>query len=207
MWLGMMCGVALTAAANAQTTSALKDLVEAAGRGDVQPATAALATTEDHDIQIILSAGLAASRLQAGVAVDPELQRLANSTDPELRRAALGIMTGNAFADGNYAEAARAGRMFATAAREAGDQEDATAADRTWQLAALLSDVPPQRVDGTLRTGSTGARNDKVGLPRIDLTINGVAQDAVFDTGANLSVLSAETARRMGIGTGAATGD
>ena len=47
--------------------------------------------------------------------------------------------------------------------------------------------------------GSTGARIDQVGLPRIDIAINGQPQDAIFDTGANLSVLSTEAARRLGV--------
>lgn len=199
LWLAIICGAALASPASGQTSPPLNELLEAAGRGDVRPAGEALAATNDTDVRTVLSAKLAASRLQVGVARDPVLQRLASSADPALRRAALGIITSAAFADGEYTEAARAGRLFAAALRDAGEQEDAAVADRTWQLAALLSDVPPQRVEGTVVTGRAAARNDKVGLPRVDLAINGVAQDAVFDTGANLSVLSAELAKRMGV--------
>src|SRR5688500_11483980 len=172
LWFAIICGAALASAASAQNSPPLNELLQAVGRGDVQPASEALAVTNDPDIRAILSAELAASRLTAGVARDPVLQRLASSADPTLRRAALGIITSAAFADVEYAEAARAGRLFAAALRDAGEHEDAAAADRTWQLAALLSDVSPQRVDGTLITGSAAARNDKVGLPRVDLAIN-----------------------------------
>ena len=43
------------------------------------------------------------------------------------------------------------------------------------------------------------ARRDRVGLTRIDIAVNGQAQEAVFDTGAALSVLSASTAQRLGV--------
>lgn len=40
---------------------------------------------------------------------------------------------------------------------------------------------------------------DKVGLTRITFSVNGRSQEAVVDTGANLSVLSAAAARRLGV--------
>jgi clan AA aspartic protease (TIGR02281 family) len=66
-------------------------------------------------------------------------------------------------------------------------------------LAQLLTGRPPQRVEGSVVPASIASHYDRVGLPRIEVTVNGQAQEAVVDTGANLSVLSRDTARRMGI--------
>lgn len=198
-WIAPLVGLLLATEAQAQGSTTLDGLLDAAGRGEVAAAAQALDSTADANVRAVLGAGLAAARLQAGVAGDPALRRLAENGDPALRRAALTVLTNAAFADGDYAEAARAGRLMEAALAENGQRAEAEAAGRTWQLATLLIDVPAQRVEGALAPGSTAARSDKVGLPRIDIAVNGVAQDAVFDTGANLSVLSAETARRMGV--------
>ena len=47
--------------------------------------------------------------------------------------------------------------------------------------------------------GSAAAAIGPVGLPRVDVAINGAGVDAIFDTGANLSVLSTATAQRLGV--------
>jgi predicted aspartyl protease len=67
------------------------------------------------------------------------------------------------------------------------------------QLAGMLADQPRQRLEGTLVPGSGPAHRDVAGLMRVEMRVNGQAQEAVFDTGAALSVLSASTARRLGV--------
>jgi predicted aspartyl protease len=109
------------------------------------------------------------------------------------------VITGSAFAHGDYAEAARAGRLLAEAQAAAGAAEDAAATERVWRLAALLVRHGRPGVEGAVRAATVPARRDRVGLTRIDFRVNGQAQEAVFDTGANLSVLSASTARRLGV--------
>ena len=56
-----------------------------------------------------------------------------------------------------------------------------------------------RRVEGAVAHQSIPARTDRVGLPRIDVAVNGQAVEAMFDTGSSLSVLSAATARRLGV--------
>lgn len=197
----------LPALAQAQTATPvpaaedpLDALLDAASRGETAPLERALAdpgTNADH--RTLLRAALAAGRLDPAVPRDPALRRLTGARDPRLRRAALRILAGSAFAHGDYAEAERAGRRLAEAYRQSGDDAAAAASDRVWQLAALLAPHGRTGLAGPVRPGSTAARRDRVGLTRIDVSVNGRPQEAVFDTGANLSVLSASAATRLGV--------
>lgn len=203
--LTMIAGWALMLATPLAAQAAPADfdsLFDAAGRGDIAPITHALAEAHDPDMAALLRAALAAARFDPAAAHDPALMRLAQAdAEPARRRAALGIMTGAAFGSGDYATAARVGEAYADALRADGKAEEAAAADRTWRLAALLAGRPAQRVDGAVATGSIPLTRDQAGLPRISIGVNGGAQEAVFDTGANLSVLSASTAERLGVAT------
>jgi predicted aspartyl protease len=197
--------LALSPAARAQpqpqapaAPSAIETAFEAAERGDLGPAERALATAAG-DAATLLRARLAAARHDPAVARDPALARLAGSGDRRLRDAALAILTSASFAASDYRAAETWGRRLAEAQTARGDAEGAAGTERAWRLAALLAGSPAQAVEGAVREGETAARLDRVGLPRIDVAVNGAAQEAVFDTGANLSVLSAETARRLGV--------
>lgn len=176
-------------------------LFEAANRGEGAALERAVADpATDATVRMLLRARLAAGRFDPAVVRDPALQRLAaEGGDVALRRAALSIITASAFANGDYAEAARAGRPLAEALAAAGETEQAEGTERAWRLAELLEGQPRQAVEGAIAAGSTAARVDPVGLPRVDIAINGEGIDAIFDTGANLSVLSTETAERLGV--------
>ena len=178
---------------------ALDALFEAARRGDVSMLRLAIDAAADAEVRALIRARLAAAALDPAAASEPALARLAAGGNPALRRAALQVLTGAAFAEGDYAAAARHGRPLAEALAAAGMREEAEDADRTWRLAALLAGRPAQRLAAPVAAGSTAARIDRVGLPRIDMAVNGRPVEAVFDTGANLTVLSAETARRLGV--------
>ena len=177
----------------------LDDLFKAARRGDVSRLRLALDSAPDAEVRALIRARLAAASLDPAAAGEPALLRLAAGGDPALRRAALEVLTSASFAEGDYAGAARHGRPLAEALAAAGLRDEAEDADRAWRLAALLAGRPSQRLAAPVAAGSTAARIDRVGLPRIDMTVNGQAIEAVFDTGANLTVLSAETARRLGV--------
>ena len=174
-------------------------LVESAARGDFAPTARALEQAQDPDLRAVLRAQLAAARFEGTVLNDPALTRLAAGEDPVLRRAALSVLTSAAFVQADFAAAARFGRQLAEALAASGDTEFATETERSWRLAALLAEQPRQALAGPVAPGGTAMRIDRVGLPRIDMAVNGQAQEAVFDTGAAFSVLSAETARRMGV--------
>ncbi|MBX3562890.1 MAG: aspartyl protease family protein [Sphingomonas sp.] len=176
----------------------LDALFAAAGRGDMAPIARALDEAADADERALLRARIAAARYESGMAADPVLRRLAQGEDLDRRRAALALLASVAFADGVYAEAARLGQVLEAELLAAG-RDGAEGAGRMWRLAALLAGQPAQVVDGGVVAGAAPARVDRVGLPRIDFAVNGAAQEAVFDTGAALSVLSAATAERLGV--------
>ena len=191
---------AVPAAPPPRAMGPLDAIFDAAGRGEMAPLQRALADrTTRPEVRVLLNAGLAASRNDPAAGRDPALRRMAEGGDSALRRVALRILTGTTFAQGEYEEAARYGRILAEAQAVAGEAAEASATEQVWRLAALLAPHGQPRVEGPVRAATVPARADRVGLTRIDFTVNGIVQDAVVDTGANLSVLSVATARRMGV--------
>lgn len=191
--------LALCAPAAAHTQPmALPAWLEAAERGEMAPMRAALASSRDADERALLEAQLAASRGEA-VHRRAELARLAAGPDAAKAQAALTIITASAFGQNDYAAAAPAAEALAARLRASGDTQGADAVGRTHGLSALLKDAPGQRIDGAIALASTPLSHDAVGLPRIRIGVNGGEDEAVVDTGAGLTVLSAETARRLGV--------
>jgi predicted aspartyl protease len=134
------------------------------------------------------------------VSADRRLRALAAPGSPrELRRAALTILGSASFSSGDYAETARLSGALEQLLTQAGDAEAAGVTAMTRRIAELLAAEPRQRLEAPLNIGRSAARRDVAGLMRVDVAVNGVRQDAVFDTGANLSVLSASTAQRLGL--------
>ena len=191
--------LALAGPSPATPPATLDGLFEAASRGDMAALTHAAQSARDPELRVLLEARLAVARYDAARATNPTVRALAAGGEPDRRRAALAILSMSAYASGNFAEAASTGRSLADAQAAAGNSESAAATERSWRLAALLAGQPDQRIEGAVAQATIPASVDRAGLPRIAISVNGIAQDAVFDTGANFSVLSAETARRMGI--------
>ncbi len=197
--IGLMGALALASAATAQPRAPLDTLFEAADRGEVATLERALASERDESARRLLTARIAAARGDIGAAADPRIGALAEGGDPAHRRAALSLLMPAAFASGDYAAAARHGRALVGAMAADADPELKVGIEQTAQLASIMADQPAPRVEGAVATGGIPASVDRVGLPRISVAVNGQAQEAVFDTGAALSVLSAETARRLGV--------
>jgi predicted aspartyl protease len=172
-------------------------LLEAVGRGEVAPIDRALAGPLPADTAALLRAARAATRYDPAATAEPALARLAAGRDPALRRGVLSVLTSAAFANGDYAGAARAGRQLEAALRADGKAREADGVGRTWRLAALLAGRPGQT--GTPVPASAEVHRDAVGMNRMAITVNGTTLDSVIDTGAGLSVLSAGTARQLGI--------
>ena len=208
---GLLAGAGMTTAlpAGAATMAAqaapaagvdVNDLLEAVARGELAPVDRALAGPLPADTAALLRAARAATRYDFAATADPALARLASGQDPALRRAALTVLTGASFANGDYAGAARAGGQLEDALRAAGKIHDAEGVGRTWRLAALLAGRPAQSLASAAPVpASSGVHRDAVGMNRMSISVNGTALDSVIDTGANLSVLTTETARRLGI--------
>ena len=183
--------------APARTPTPLEAAMDAADRGELGPLQR-MAAGARGDLAAVIRGRLALARLDPAPA-DAALARIAAGRDPALRAAALSVFTADAFLRGAYAEAARWGRALEAADTARGDAEALQNSTRERQIAALLAGHPPQSLEGAVAARTIPERTDRVGLPRIDIAVNGQAQEAVFDTGASLSVLSAETARRLGV--------
>ena len=65
-------------------------------------------------------------------------------------------------------------------------------------IASLLAKQPRQAVAGGM-PASIPTMRDKAGLVRAAVVISGLTQNAILDTGANLSVMSASAAKRLGL--------
>ena len=187
------------AAARPDRAARLEALGKAADRGDVAALNRALAAEADADLRALIGARLAAMRGDPHVATDADLRRLALTGERDTRAVAVTILGGLAFGRGDYAAAARLSAELEALQRAAGKSEDAERTVMTRQVAEILAREPRQRIEGAVAAGSGGAQRDVAGLMRVDMKVNGQAQDAVFDTGANLSVLSASTAQRLGV--------
>lgn len=145
-------------------------------------------------------ARVAAARLDA-----PEARRLLDSLlagddlSPHRRALAWEIAVDAAFAAGDYARASRATQSLQVALAAAdGDRAERDDAALVQAMATQLAALPAQRVE-SYRPASEPVHRDKVGLTRARADINGLSQEVVLDTGANLSVVSLSTARRLGL--------
>jgi predicted aspartyl protease len=172
----------------------------ASPRVDIFALEAALPHIRDASLALLVRARMAAARLHAPAArrlLDP---LLANSGQPPHRRVlAWQIATDAAFAAGDYAQAAKAAQSLQAALAAAdGDRTERDDAALVQAMAAQLATLPAQRVE-SYRPQSVPVHLDKVGLTRSMADINGLSQEVVLDTGANLSVVSLSTARRLGL--------
>ncbi|HEY0332655.1 MAG TPA: aspartyl protease family protein [Stenotrophomonas sp.] len=173
-------------------------LLQAAADGDV-PALQAAVVRLPARWQGLARARLAAARLdetQAIALADAFLREPGPGCDQAL---AQGVIADAAFAAGRYSRAAEAGQARVALLQGCGGAADQIDGAATLAgLADRLAPAPAQRVVA-FEPGQATFIRDKVGLPRATVRINGHEQAAVLDTGANLSVVSASTARRLGL--------
>lgn len=148
---------------------------------------------------MLLRAQRAASLLRADEARE-ELARYFAAGDDSLERIryAHQLAAGSAFFAGRYAEAAaHASRHLAD--RGALSAEEITGMERLNRIARLLSAAPAQRLETRGSGAPVPTIRDRVGLIRARIATGAATEEAVIDTGANLSVASASAARRLGL--------
>ena len=147
----------------------------------------------------LLKARLAALRLDTRAA-NRALTEYVAARDPDLRRQAIAstIRANIDFAAGDYARSALSLEAWLRVPEQFRQRGDATGNAETLAVARLLASEPRQSLDGKA-FGTTPTLRDRAGLVRASATINGLVQEAVLDTGANLSVVSASTAKRLGL--------
>jgi len=186
------------AASSASGDARAHDLLQAAADGDI-PALRATLPSLAPPWQGLAQARLAAARLDEAqaIALAEDYLRVAGAgCEAALAQA---VIADAAFAAGRYQRAAEAGNARLALLRDCGgDADEIEGAGTLASLGGQLADAPSQRLVDA-RPGPTPFARDKVGLPRAQVTINGHPQDAVLDTGANLSVVSASTAERLGL--------
>lgn len=173
-------------------------LLQGAADGDIPALRAALPTLASP-WQDLARARLAAARLDEAEAIalaEGYLRAVGTGCEAALAQA---VIADAAFAAGRYARAAEAGNARLALLRDCGgDADEIEGAGTLASLAGQLADAPAQRMAAAV-AGPTSFGRDKVGLPRAQATINGHRQDAVLDTGANLSVVSATMAAQLGL--------
>lgn len=196
-------GGASAVATQAQTQpppAASVEAMLAAPAQEIFALRAALPRVDTPELALLTRARLAAGRLDDAEALRLVEQFLAgNASSPRQRAIAWEIAADAAFADGDYARASKAARQLQAAlAASAADGTEQAGAAQTAAMATQLAALPAQRIVA-YQPQAEPVRRDKVGLPRVSVNIDDHAQEAVLDTGANLSVVSLSTARRLGL--------
>lgn len=182
------------ASASAQDAGAL---IDNAVPGDIALLEAALPTIGDPAQAALLRAAIAAARLDRDTADQAlDIWFAAGDMDPRRGAIARNLRATVAYAAGDYPRAADA---LAHLLALPGVAEGPGAAQRTAQaleLVQLLAQAPRQAVL-TARPATVRTVRDRAGLIRTAVTVGDRRRMAVLDTGANLSVISARTARAL----------
>lgn len=169
-----------------------------AAEGNVFALETRLPAIKDQGFALLARARIAAARMDAAEArrlVDAYLSGAQRS--PTECALAWPIAADASFASGDYAQAAQAAQAWRKALADGGaNAEQQADAMQMATLSGQLSRAPAQKVM-TYEPHAVTITRDKVGLPRTGVTINGATQETVLDTGANLSVVSLSTARKL----------
>jgi hypothetical protein len=125
----------------------------------------------------------------------PQLQR------PPSRRAAIALLT---LADDytksyRYNDAIAVYEQLDNGPAMQLDEADRQDAHRDYQATLLLKDAPPQTVSFAGPVDVPMHRNPTTGSFDVTLTVNGVTESWVLDTGANFTVVSSSFAQRLGV--------
>jgi len=196
---GLGIALATPAAVAPLTAQEGADLIHAAASGDVFRLNAELPRIADPGQALLARARLAASRLDAADARRIIEQYLASPRTAHERALAWSIVADAEFAGGDYPAAARAAQAWLAALAEQGSDAAANAdAQQMAVLAERLATATAQHTDN-YAPHAEPLTHDKVGLLRAQVVINDKKQEAVLDTGANLSVVSLSTARKLGL--------
>jgi len=194
----MIAGMILLGAQAAGAASpTLAGAFHAARYGDIGPLEAGLPHIRDHALATLARTEIAAARMdRAGMRRALAAYRLTGDRDPTRRARAWSLAASAAFAEGDYTAAAAAARHWRDALRQEHNSQDVADADQLSELASLLALAP--RMTVARHDGATvPTERDAAGLLRAIATIDGIAQSAVLDTGANLSTVSASAAARL----------
>lgn len=201
-WTCLLVGMSMflwSAGAGAGVAPPLEALLSSVDAGDLRPLESARATVEDPATRAVIDARSAASRLDLTSAEQALAIYFAlHDDDPQRRKAALAVAAEIAFIAGRYTDAERAlSEMESLLGAE--DEEEVAGLRQFRVVTQQLRTARPQRVDGSVAYAAIPTVKDKVGLTRADFWVQGKRQQAVIDTGANLSVVTATVAGKLGL--------
>jgi predicted aspartyl protease len=198
LWLAVVA-IAIVPAPAADIQPTFAQLLEHADKADLAPLRRAELSSYSVPERLLLQARMAVSKGDTASArkLLDHYEQSGDRAPVRLREAAARRQDIEMLA-ANYAAAARHGEAWE---RVPGAAEDPGFADhrQTTVIARQLKDVRPVQVRGSIKQQTTPTTKDKIGLTRMVISIGGLDQDAVIDTGASFSVVSASAARRLGL--------
>lgn len=184
----------------AATEADIIRLIERSEAGDVVSLRAASPGIVDRGLGAVVDASLAASRLDLPATRAARRVVEERRLPPRWRAMTLATEAGVAFATGDYGLCARDSAAWLSLPAATDPIHLRSDVAQMAAIAAQLAHLPGQRTDASPPSTSPTWR-DKAGLVRTQVRIGGMPQDAVVDTGANLSVVSESAARRLGLAT------
>ena len=177
-----------------------RDALLAANGGAFEPLITAIHLETDPGKSALLKAREAASRLDEASALRAlKLFFKTGAADSGLAQLAQEIHIDAAFAAGDYTAASLAAAQLRDWLVSSGHTQKLSEIVQTYTVAAYLAKVPRQKLLHRAVGEKSPAWRDKVGLTRTQIAINGIEQEAVLDTGANLSVVTRSTAKKLGL--------
>ncbi len=178
--------------------AALITALERSEAGEIEALGKARMAASDPVARAVIDARLAASRLDIR-AVNAALARAERSRlQPKWRAILLATRAGTAFATGDYALATKDSAAWLALAVGTDPIHRRDDIEQLHGIAERLAYLPRQSIDRAF-PGSVSTSTDKAALIRATVSIHGKRQEAVLDTGANLSVVTESTAKALGL--------
>ena len=180
--------------------SSVERAIEDASKGDVFALDQMIPRIADPGLAAIARARASASRLHESEVAPILAELLQDPTTSATQQAlAWSVMADASFAQGDYTGAAAAAASLSGALEDSGAAQKRIDDARQMESVARVLGASPRQVVAAYAPSPASFGRDKVGLPRARVTINGAEQEAVLDTGANLSVVSRSAAGRLGL--------
>lgn len=171
------------------------DIFQAVDRHDFEALAQYQDQYEPPDGASALVDGILTSMLGADRnAVEKLSALLEQETGPAIRARALRSLSGVYVRLGRYGDAAGAMAEI----REMDDSDGVTIDDQSFAFFAALAGVAPMEV-AYGGASDVDVTRDKAGLLRMPMTVNGITDDAIIDTGAAFSTATVSMANRMGM--------
>lgn len=177
--------------------AALLNAFESSEAGELNELIELRKVTSNAGLRSVIDVRLAAARLDLPAASAALSRAQRNHVPLKWLAVALANRAGASFATGNYALAAKDAQEWLGIARGIDPIHKSSDIVQLEQISQRLASLPNQRVV-RWQAGSVPTWRDKATLLRTNVYINRKQQEVVLDTGANLSVVSETTAKKLG---------